>query len=315
MKKILIIRFSSFGDIVLTFPFINSVKKSFPDTEIHFLTKLVYSDLTALHTGIDSTITFSNDSLTDLRKTIKENKYDFIFDIHNNLRSRFVTFFTNTKVLRYRKNNFKKLFYIVFGKNLFKSIIPVYEKYILAGKIVFKDLSTDYSTSDLKTGEGKTFDSKYFVLAPSSKHFTKTLPSDKFYGIIKNYPYKKFIITGSDNETDRKICSEIESAFANVTNLCGKTDYKELARIVKYSEGVICNDSGLLHLAESLGKKVIVFFGSTVKEFGFFPQLKSTEVYEINNLKCRPCTHIGKSYCPKGHFKCMNEININEIRL
>ena len=71
---------------------------------------------------------------------------------------------------------------------------------------------------------------------------------------------------------------------------------------------VICNDSGILHLAEALEKKVFVTFGSTVKEFGFFPQLKSTTIFEIEKLKCRPCSHIGRDRCPKTHFKCMNNI-------
>ena len=76
---------------------------------------------------------------------------------------------------------------------------------------------------------------------------------------------------------------------------------------------VICNDSGVLHLAEALGKRTIVFFGSTVKEFGFYPQLETSVIYENKGLKCRPCTHIGRADCPKGHFKCMNEIDTGGI--
>ncbi len=87
--------------------------------------------------------------------------------------------------------------------------------------------------------------------------------------------------------------------------MCGKLDIPRLANILYNSEYVICNDSAILHLSESLGRKVVAIFGSTVKEFGFFPQLKDSKVLEVKGLECRPCTHIGRESCPEGHFKCM----------
>ncbi len=79
-----------------------------------------------------------------------------------------------------------------------------------------------------------------------------------------------------------------------------------LANTIYYSELVICNDSAVLHLSEALGKKAKALFGSTVKEFGFYPQLNNSEALENKDLKCRPCTHIGRESCPEKHFRCMD---------
>jgi ADP-heptose:LPS heptosyltransferase len=101
----------------------------------------------------------------------------------------------------------------------------------------------------------------------------------KVFSLPHNYTVKAkgesfFALTGSSTEEDTEICKYLDD-LPNTVNLAGKTDFEELINLVKNSEFVICNDSGILHLAEALDKKVYVTFGSTVREFGFFPLLKS----------------------------------------
>jgi ADP-heptose:LPS heptosyltransferase len=313
IKKILVIRLSSFGDIVLTYPFISALKKSFPNSDIHYLTKEKFSPLVKMHNGVDDILIYKNESISDLRKLIKKNNYDLILDIHKNIRSVFSTIFLKPEIVRYSKGTLEKLLFVSFKLNLIKDIIPVYKRYLLAlHKVHFLD-NFDFTTTDLNFTKEPLVKELYILIAPSSKHFTKALPKEYFAEVIKNSRNKKIVLIGDDTKADKSVCSYLESVSENVINLCGKSDFNTLANLIYNSELVLCNDSGVLHLAESLGKKIIVFFGSTVKEFGFYPQLKSTFVFENNNLKCRPCTHIGKSECPKKHFKCMNEFDKNEI--
>jgi len=98
-----------------------------------------------------------------------------------------------------------------------------------------------------------------------------------------------------------------------ILNLVGQLSLKESAIIIKHSNLVISNDSGLLHLAEVFKRKVIAIFGSTTEELGFFPYSTEYKVIENNELKCRPCSHFGKRKCPKKHFKCMEDISVNEV--
>lgn len=266
-----------------------------------------------MHNGINNVLEYHGESIFELRKKIKQNNYDLIFDIHKNLRSVFSTLFLRAEKKRYKKGTLKKLLLVSLKINFIKSEIPVYKRYLFAlDKIRYLD-NLDFSSSDLNFDKAKIIGEPYILVAPSSIHFTKTLPREKFEKIIKSIKNKKIVLVGSNSDSDKNICECLSGISDNIINKCGKTDYNILANLMCNSDLIICNDSGILHLAEALDKKVIAFFGSTVKEFGFYPQLKSTIVFENKNLKCRPCTHIGKNKCPKKHFRCMNDIDINEV--
>jgi ADP-heptose:LPS heptosyltransferase len=266
-----------------------------------------------MHGGINNIIEYHGEKIGELKKIINNNNYDLIFDLHKNIRSILSTFLTQPEKVRYKKGTLKKLLIVAFKLNLIDIVIPVYKRYLLPlFEIHFLD-SLSFITSELNFNKERIVGEPYILIAPSSKHFTKALPKEKFESIIKEIKSKKIVLIGDDSERDKSTCAYLTATSGNVINYCGKTDYNTLANLIFHSDLVLCNDSGVLHLAEALNKKIIAFFGSTVKEFGFYPQLKSTIVFENNNLKCRPCTHIGKDKCPKKHFKCMNEINVNEI--
>ena len=309
IKKILVIRLSSFGDIVLSFPLIKKLKEIFPGSEIHFLTKNNYKEVAELNPNLNKIISYEG-SLMNTRKTIKKEHYDLIIDIHKNFRSIIVSFLNALRVKRYKKENFKKFILVKFKLNLFKEVIPVYKKYMLTVRKFINESGTEYSNTELVFNRERIYKDDYVLVSPSSRHFTKTFPVIKFITYINTQTNRRFIITGDGSETDMIICRLIEANCSNVINLCEKLSINELANVIFYSDFVICNDSAILHLAEALGKKAVAIFGSTVKEFGFFPQLKHSKVLEINNLKCRPCTHIGRESCPEGHFNCMEKIQL-----
>ncbi len=309
MKKILVIRFSSFGDIILSFPLIKILKEKFPLSQIHFLTKEKYLEIVSMNPDINRVMLFDG-SLTEMRKNISKEKFDLIIDIHKNFRSIAVSFLNGKKIERYRKENFKKFMLVKFKINLFEKIIPVFEKYLLTIKDYIKLEGYQFTKTDLDFDKSKTFEDSYVVISPASRHFTKTYPAEKFIDYINSNGEKKYVLIGDNSDNDRSICELISSRCQNVVNLCGKLSIKELAGLIYNCEYVICNDSAILHLSEALGKKVYAIFGSTVREFGFFPQLKESKVFEVSGLKCRPCTHIGLNACPKGHFKCMRELQL-----
>lgn len=311
MKKILIIRLSSLGDIILSFPLLKKLKEKFPGSEIHFLTKKAYEEIVSINPNVNKVILYDG-NLKETRVNSGKEDYDLIIDIHKNFRSVFVSMFNGNKVVRYKKENLKKFLLVKFKINLFKRIIPVYEKYMRTVGFSLNDSDYKFSVSELRFSKDNITGSDYIVVAPSSRHFTKTYPATKFIKYISELGNKKVVLVGDNSAKDKETCSYIEASCSNVLNLCGKLDLKALANILFNSDFVITNDSALMHFAEAVGKKVIALFGSTVKEFGFFPQLKDSSVIENLNLKCRPCTHIGRENCPLGHFKCMMELGIGE---
>jgi len=307
-KKILVIRLSSFGDIVLCYPFLKKLREANPDSEIYFLTKRIYAELIKLSGLVDTILVYED--YKKPRKFIKENKFDAIYDLHKNIRSYSLTLFLKSEVKRYTKSTLQKAILVLTKINLLKDSAPVFKRYL---NTLSQNANYNYESVLKDFSEERIIEDKYILVSPSSKHFTKRLPKEKFLEILKGIN-QKIILTGDDNEVDKEICDYLKNSLPNCKDLSGKLTFKGLANVIKNSEFVICNDSGVLHLAEAIGKKTFVFFGSTVKEFGFYPQLKSTEIFEVENLKCRPCTRIGKSKCPKGHLNCLNKIDTEFVK-
>lgn len=316
IKKILIVRLSSLGDIILSFPLLNILRKKFPDAEIHYLTHKKFSEAVLLNRNADKIIETDND-LSITKDRIRDEKYDLILDIHKNLKSIYFTKNSGAEVRRIEKNNFKKFLLVKFKINLFSEIIPVYKKYLMTVKDILYEDEMKFTLSDLNLPDEKKeeYGQDYSVIAPSSKHFTKTYPAEKFMEYIRSRGNERFLLTGSEEKTEMDICEKINSGCSNTINLCGKLTIGELTSVISGSQYVICNDSAVLHLSEALNKKTYAVFGSTVKEFGFFPQLRSSEAIEVSGLKCRPCSHIGLPECPLKHFKCMNETDLRKINI
>jgi len=96
------------------------------------------------------------------------------------------------------------------------------------------------------------------------------------------------------------------------TSMAGMLSLSETAALLKLASLVIANDSGLLHMAQSQKTPVVGIYGPTTRELGYFPLVQNSTVVETN-LSCRPCTHNGLNYCPRKHFRCMNDINSETV--
>lgn len=310
------IRLSSFGDIVLSFMLLKSLREAYPSAKIDFITKDKYKDVVHLSRDVNEVLSIDN-SLLVSRKKIKNEKYDLIIDIHRNFRSLILRFVNAKHVVKYNKENIKKFLLVKFKWNFFRQVIPVWRKYVEAATDYLPGKDFSFSGFDLNFDKARKIRHPYIVIAPSARHFTKTFPADKFIEIIGRYlksgrdEQPGIVLVGDESERDTEICRKIEMNSNGVVNMCGGLSIRELANVLYNSEYVICNDSSVLHLSEALGKRAVAIFGSTVKEFGFFPQLVTSEVKEVRDLHCRPCTHIGRDKCPRGHFKCMKEIQFS----
>jgi heptosyltransferase-2 len=310
--KILVIRLSSFGDIVLSYTFLYELRKLYPDSQISFLTRAQYSELIKMNPYVDDVLEYEENTLWTSAVNIYKNKYDKIFDLHKNIKSYILSVFVINKVNRLKKETFRKALLVLFKINLLSNFKPVFEKYLSLLDTGTASCGRKFRIlTGFKSGT-RLIKENYTVIAPSSKHFTKRLPKEIFEQIINSKRNELFVLTGDKSSIDNEICSYLESNCKNTINLQGNLSFRELADLIFFSEYVICNDSGIMHLAEALDKKVTVFFGSTVKEFGFFPQLTESDIREVTGLECRPCTRIGKNKCPKKHFKCMNNQSISK---
>ena len=309
LKKILIIRLSSLGDVLLTTPLIRSIKTKNPSIQIDFIVRAEFAEVIQNNPNLGEIYKYviqKSDKQILINSLLSRN-YDLVIDLQNNIRSKEILRPLRCKVLRFKKNNFRKFLLVHFKINQLKSAPQIPVRYAEAAGI--NDLDNEgldfYTENNPDSRLHKN--ENYIGLCPGAKHFTKRWPKEYFIDLgkkLESADYKVVLFGGPD---ETQICYDIENALKNALNLCNKS-LLQVAADMKMCKAIYTNDSGLMHIASAVKVHVVAFFGSTVKEFGFYPYKAKSIELENKNLSCRPCTHIGRNTCPKIHFKCMKDI-------
>jgi lipopolysaccharide heptosyltransferase II len=309
LKKILIIRLSSMGDILLTTPLIRSIKKQNSSVQIDFVIKEEFFELVKKNPHLTNIYTYSKESSKkkELLKLLKANKYDLVIDLQNNNRSREIVLKLDRKTFQFRKNSLKKFILVHFKINRLKKSPPIPVRYAKTARIDLDNEGLEIFTDNIADSRLE-LNQKYIGLCPGAKHFTKRWPKEYFIQLGKMLESEGYrvVLFGGMNELE--VTDEITKELSQPLNLCDASILQTAANM-KMCKVIYTNDSGTMHLSCAVNIPVIAFFGSTVKEFGFYPYKTQNVVLEIEDLPCRPCTHIGRKSCPLKHFKCMNEIS------
>ncbi len=306
-NKILIIRLSSLGDILLTTPVIRSLKRKFPNSQIDFIVKKQFKDALLYNSNISNVIIYENENVKLLKSDLKSENYDLVIDLQNNFRSNELTNGMKGQIRRFKKPSVKKLLLVWFKINLLKDLKTIHERYAEAAGIEIDNKKLElFYPQDVKTELKES--GKYIGLAPGSKHFTKRWPSEYFIELGNNLVKQGFTIVLFGGKDDKELCTAISVNINGSINLQNEDQLLQTAAEMKRCKLIISNDSGLMHTASAAGVPLVSIFGSTVREFGFMPEGSQNLILENKSLSCRPCSHIGKENCPQKHFKCMKEI-------
>lgn len=320
VKKILVIRFSSIGDIVLTTPVIRCLKEQLPGVEIHYLTKKQFVPILASNPHIDH-LHYITGKISEVIPELRKQKFDHIVDLHRNFRSVGV----RLKLLRpsssFPKLNLRKWVLVKFKINLmpdihivdryFKAVSPLGVKNDSRGLEYFIPDEDQIDLASLPV----THRDSYIAFAIGGKHTTKCLPAEKIAEICIKSGQPIILLGGSE---DFSIGEKVREEAGNmVLNACGAYSLNQSADLVRKARLVITHDTGLMHIAAAFGKKIISVWGNTVPSFGMYPYMPGREelstIVEVKGLSCRPCSKLGYDKCPKGHFDCMNKIDIQTI--
>ena len=318
--KFLIIRFSSIGDIVLTTPVIRCLKKQVPDAEVHFLVKDKFRSVIEHNPYIDKLHVLAH-SWELMMEELKTEEYDYIIDLHHNVKTLRVKNELKKKSFSFYKLNIEKYIYTSLKVNILPKIhiVDRYMKTVESFGVKNDGAGLDYFISEhdetKKSDIPASHHAGYIACVIGAAHNTKKWPVNKwkeFAGKI-NHP---IILLGGDE--DKIIGEEIASVDkVKVYNACGKFSINESADLVKKSKLVITHDTGLMHIASAYKKPIISLWGNTVPSFGMNPYYGDRPVQhsimQINKLWCRPCSKIGYNKCPLGHFKCMNKIESDNL--
>ena len=310
--KILVIRFSSIGDIILTTPVIRCLKEQLKGSEIHYLTKKNFQSVLFANPYIDK-LHLLEGKLSATISAIKAENFDVVIDLHHNLRTLIIKTRLGIRSSSFDKLNWQKWLLVNFKINRLPQV-HIVDRYMQTVKFlgVHNDSKgLDYFLNgdhDLSTLLPVTHQ-KYTGVVIGAQHATKRLPQHQLIKLCRDLKQPVVLLGGPEDALRAdEIC---ELAGPNVFNGCGKFSLDQSAYLVKMAQQIISHDTGLMHIAAAFNKPVISVWGNTVPEFGMYPyKTQESIIVEVKNLNCRPCSKIGYQKCPLGHFKCMNDIDI-----
>ncbi len=314
--KILVIRFSSIGDIVLTTPVVRCLKQQIPNAEVHFSTKQGFAALLKDNPYIDKVIPLQG-SIAALAKTLKAERYDAVVDLHANLRTRLLRLqMPGIPFHVFDKQNLRK--WLLVKKLTQKPCEHVVDRYMKCAEklgVHYDGAGLDYFTGDAVLPQG--LPNHYHAYAIGGTWSTKRLPLVKMAELISKIDMPMVLLGGKEDvETARLLHNQFPD---KVISKCGELSLHQSALVVKHARVVLAHDTGLMHIAAAFNKPVVSIWGNTVPAFGMAPFFSETHdngrdfMAQVEHLSCRPCSKIGHGACPKGHFDCMNKQDVGRI--
>lgn len=326
--KILVLRFSSIGDIVLTTPIVRALKSQLDQAEVHYATKAQYRSLVESNPYIDKVHVLEKD-LTPLIAELKKEKFDWIIDLHHNLRTQIIKFRLGVPAKSFNKLNIAKWLMVNFKINRLPNlhIVDRYWQTVAHFNVRPDALGLDFFIDQKDEVPidwlPETHRKEYVAYAIGAQHNTKKLPLKRMIELCDKINRPIILLGGKEDFEngeairqffDRSDSGDYEEGLKElnkktiVYNACGKFTLGQSASLVKGARYVFSHDTGLMHIAAAFKKEIFSIWGNTIPAFGMYPYRTRFTVLENNKVNCRPCSKIGHHQCPKGHFKCMNDI-------
>jgi ADP-heptose:LPS heptosyltransferase len=314
--KFLVIRFSSIGDIVLTTPVVRCLKQQVPHAEVHFLTKKSFAGIIANNPYVDK-VHLLEDDFTAMISKLRAEQFNEVIDLHRNLRTSRVKFALGKPSHSFPKLNVEKWLMVKFKINRLPDV-HIVDRYLDTVKhlgvkndgkgldyfIPYED-EVDISAMHLR---------EYVGLVIGAAHATKRLPLHKLKELVKKVDGTIVLLGGKEDSENGERIREVDPA--RIYNACGRFNLNQSASLVKQARSIISHDTGLMHIAAAFNKPIVSVWGNTIPGFGMYPYTGHREyslMAEVEGLKCRPCSKIGYDQCPQGHFRCMEEQDLEKI--
>lgn len=326
-QKILVIRFSSIGDIVLTTPVVRCLKQQLPGCVVHYATKKQFGSLLAANPYIDQLHLFEEKKLPALIEALDKEKFDLIIDLHNNLRSWLIRSNLGIEYRAFNKLNIRKWLRVRWKIDRLPPV-HIVDRYLDTvrhlgvkndGRGLDHFIPTDQQVAPEQLPEA--FRSGYIAFVIGAMHNTKKMPVERAVELCDRLQAPVILIGGPDDAVAGDAIAA--GSKQQVFNACGKFSIHQSASLLAGAMRVYAHDTGMMHIAAALKKEVYSIWGSTIPEFGMYPyfgtadlqqQRNDGRILEVSGLPCRPCSKIGFTECPKGHFRCMHDLDLSGVR-
>lgn len=317
IPKILVVRFSSIGDIVLTTPVVRGLKQQL-GAEVHFLTKERFRPVLEANPYIDVLHTIKK-NVAEAAPALKAAGFGYMVDLHSNLRTLQLKLALGIPGASFSKLNLEK-WLLVRAKADYLPRLHIVDRYMAAvhklgvrydgqGLDYFLPTGAEVDVRSLfeKKGYAGPWEGRFVAFAIGAAHATKRLPAGQIAEVCKKLPWPVLLLGGPE---DSAVGEEITRlAGLHTVSACGDLGLNQSASAVSQAALVVSHDTGLMHIAAAFKKPIVSVWGNTVPAFGmspFYPDGTDLNItLEQEGLPCRPCSKIGFDRCPKGHFMCM----------
>lgn len=323
--RILAVRFSAIGDIVLTTPLLRAIRGRHPQAHVTFLTRAAYAPLLSDNPRLDEVIAW--DPRTPLRELIRDLKsrpFTHRLDLHGSLRSGRIRRALGGRWGRYPKHRLARAMLIRTRRNFYRDTRHVVERYFDAAKRL--DVTPDGNPAELylrreafaaadafleahRLGRERTL----LAVAPGAAHATKQWPERHWLALMGRLTARADVVILGGPAEAALAARLVEAGGARAASAAGRFDLQGTAALVKRSRALAAGDTGVMHMATAVGTPVVALYGPTVEAFGFFPYRARAAVLQRTDLACRPCSAMGGPRCPLGHHRCMEEILPDDV--
>lgn len=316
LTKVLIIRFSSIGDIVLTTPVVRNLKEQiFGDVEIHYITKKSFAPLVESNPHISRVFTIEK-STNEVIQTLKEQNYHYIIDLHKNLRSARIKRALKVLSFSFDKLNWQKWLLVNFGINKLPKV-HIVDRYMETLKAFGiendnKGLDFFFSQDDEQLSIPSSHQNGYITMGIGAAHWRKKPRLEQYRKLCAEIDYPIILIGGPNEQDDG---NKVAEAFGErVLNTAGKSNLSQSAKLIKESRLLISPDTGIMHIAAALKKPIISIWGATIPDFGMYPYQNENInlMVQADHLKKRPCSKLGTK-CKYKPCKCIDELPLERI--
>ena len=318
MLRVLCVRFSSIGDILLTTPLVRALHRRHPEAELYFVTKRAMAGLVIENPHLTGVIALrQNERITDLAAQLRALAPTHGLDLHGSLRSAALRFLVPCQWSGYSKRKLARTALISTKINLYGKPVPVPERYFEATRAPGGglDVEPDGGPPEFFLAPPAReriaqwlaqhgLDARAFVaLAPGAAHATKRWPTHHWRSLADQLSKLGYGLVALGGPEDRELAAELGPG---VVNAAGEFSLQETGACLARAKVLVSGDTGVMHMATGVGTSVVALFGPTVELFGFFPYTRRAEVLE-RDLDCRPCSAMGTERCPLGHHRCLEE--------
>ncbi|MGE3538423.1 MAG: lipopolysaccharide heptosyltransferase II [Candidatus Tectimicrobiota bacterium] len=329
IQRLLVIRLSSLGDILLTTPVLRLLRTHCPHARLEVLTRAMYADLLRTNPCVDQLHCFaSQESMTGLLRRLRPRRYDLVLDLHRTLRSRLLSYGINAaQKLVYSKRTWRRALLVHGGWNTLRAMTPVPELYaaplrrlgltapLPPPELLVAPESRDAMQAVLARALPGSARRPWLAVAPGARWPTKCWPVERFAAVAQSVAQARdaaVVILGG--RADMPYAQALRQRLSvPVLDSTGTCTLMETAALLQQCQLLLANDSGLMHMATALRVPVVAVFGPTVQEFGFYPFSARARVISAA-VPCRPCSTKGSRHCPRGHHQCMTQVTVEHVQ-